>query len=65
LLKGGGDAYWKRRAAKAAERREKNGSLYDPKAIQDVKRGIRQWQDAILGPWVSRSPESKEDYQTA
>jgi methylmalonyl-CoA mutase N-terminal domain/subunit len=65
LLGGGGDAYWKRKAAKVAERREKSGSLYDAKAMQDVKKGIRQWQDAILTPWVTRSPESKEDHQTA
>jgi len=65
LLRNRKDDYWKAAAAKFAERRRKKGALYDRKAIQDVEKGIRQWKESVLAPWLSKSPESKKDHRTA
>jgi methylmalonyl-CoA mutase, N-terminal domain len=65
LLRGGRDDYWKQSAARFSKSREKKGSLYDTKALEDVKRGVEQWQKTVLGPWLARSPETKTDHQTA
>jgi methylmalonyl-CoA mutase N-terminal domain/subunit len=65
LLRGGRDDYWKETAVRFSESRAKKGSLYDAKALEDAKKGIKQWQDSVLGPWLGKSPETKPDHQTA
>ena len=65
MLRGGRDDYWKETAVRFSESRAKKGSLYDAKALEDAKKGIKQWQDSVLGPWLGKSPETKPDHQTA
>ena len=65
MLRGGRDGYWKQSAEKFSKARAKRGSLYDAKALEEVRRGIRQWQDSVLRPWLASSPEPKADHQTA
>ncbi len=65
LLRGGRDGYWKESAAKLSRARRRKGSLYDAKSVEDVRRGFKQWQDSVLGPWLAKSPEAGADHQTA
>ncbi len=65
MLRDGRDAYWKRKARTYVEKRGKKGSLYNGKAMADIQKGVRQWQDSVFAPWVAKSPESRKDYQTA
>ena len=65
MLRGGRDAYWKETADRFTKSRAKKGSLYDAKSIEDISKGIKQWQDSVLGPWLAKSPETKADHQTA
>ncbi len=65
MLRSGGDAYWRKRARTVVERRGRRGSLYDRKAMVELQKGVRQWQDAVLGPWTAKSAQSRKEYQTA
>jgi methylmalonyl-CoA mutase, N-terminal domain len=65
LLRGGHDIYWKHRAQEAVEGRAKAGSLYDKKAVDDIRRGVKQWQESIYREWTKRFPEAREEFQTA
>ncbi|MDV3293174.1 MAG: methylmalonyl-CoA mutase family protein [Nitrososphaerales archaeon] len=65
MLRGGRDAYWKRKARTFVEKRGRKGSVYDSQAMADIQKGVRQWQDSVFAPWVGKSHESKKDYQTA
>lgn len=47
------------------EKRAKRGRLYDEKAVEEVRLGVKQWQDQVLGPWVRKAPKTREDFQTA
>ena len=46
------DPYWKKRADDLVEGRAKGGSLYDRKAIKEVRKGMKQWQEKVLRPWL-------------
>jgi len=65
LLRNGRDTYWKRKARVVTEGRARTGSLYDRRALEDLKKGLRQWQQTVVSPWVAKSPEAKRDFQTA
>ncbi len=65
LLRDDKDAYWKVRAEAFVEGRGREGTLYDEKALQEIKRGVRQWEEQVLRPWAQKSPEVRADYQTA
>jgi methylmalonyl-CoA mutase N-terminal domain/subunit len=65
LLRNDRDAYWKRKAKAFVEKRAAIGALYDKKMLEEIGDGIRQWQNRVLGPWAEKSPETKNDYQTA
>jgi methylmalonyl-CoA mutase N-terminal domain/subunit len=47
------------------ERRAKAGSLYDRKAVEAIRKGVRHWQDAAQGEWSGKSGAPRKDYQTA
>ena len=63
MLRGGRDPYWKRKAKTIVESRAKAGPLYDKKAVDRAKRGIRQWQDTVYREWTARLPEELRDHQ--
>jgi methylmalonyl-CoA mutase, N-terminal domain len=65
LLRSGKEAYWKKKAKSVVERRARQGSLYDEKALESVRRGVNQWRDKVLDDWVKAHPETKSDFQTA
>jgi methylmalonyl-CoA mutase N-terminal domain/subunit len=65
LLRGNRDSYWKHKAQEAVESRAKAGSLYDKKAVDDIRKGVKQWQESIYGEWTKNFPEAHEEFQTA
>ena len=65
MLRGGRDAYWKRKAREAVERRARAGALFDKKAVDDVRKGVKQWQEGIYKDWTERFPEGRQEFQTA
>ena len=65
MLRGEKDPYWGRKLEQIAVKRAKDASLFDPKALEEVRKGVKQWQTTVLEPWVKRSGESRRDFQTA
>jgi len=65
LLRVGRDDYWTRKAKAAVERRALQGTLYDRKALEDVRKGLKQWQESVYREWTERLPEGRKDFQTA
>jgi methylmalonyl-CoA mutase N-terminal domain/subunit len=65
LLRGGRDAYWKRKAQEGVERRAKAGSLYDKEVVDDIRRGVKQWQESVYREWTGKFPEARQEFQTA
>jgi methylmalonyl-CoA mutase, N-terminal domain len=64
LLRDARDPYWKRKAKAVVERRARAGTLFDKKALENVRRGLREWEETVYGRWT-KSPETRADYQTA
>jgi len=62
LLREGRDPYWKRKAKAVVERRAAAGTLYDKKALEAIRNGLKQWQDSVYGPAES---DTRQDFQTA
>ena len=65
MLRDGRDPYWKKKAKAAVEGRAREGTLFDRKALEGVRRGLAQWQGTVYGRWSEKSPEARADYQTA
>ena len=65
MLRGGRDQYWKRVAEATVERRAKAGALYDARAVEAVRKGLKQWQDTVYKEWAENAPQGRADYQTA
>jgi len=65
LLKDSKDAYWKRKAREFVERRGRRGSLYDEKALEEIRHGVKQWENQVLAPQAQKSAGTRADYQTA
>ncbi len=61
MLRGGRDAYWKRKAKEVVEKRAAAGTLFDEKAAESVRKGLKQWEEAVYG----KAAGSKEEHQTA
>jgi methylmalonyl-CoA mutase, N-terminal domain len=65
LLRGGKDAYWRRKAKAIVEGRARVGTLYDRKAIDNVRKGLKQWEESVYRGRGENSTEAKRDFQTA
>ncbi len=65
MLRGTRDAYWRRKAKAVVEGRAKVGALYDKKAVDGVRRGLKQWQESVYREWTKDVPEERKDFQTA
>jgi methylmalonyl-CoA mutase, N-terminal domain len=65
MLRAGRDPYWKKKAKALVVSRAKAGSLYDRKAVEQVRRGLKQWQDSVYKEWTDQFPEESKEYQTA
>ena len=50
MLNSGGEAYWSKKARSLDERKKKNGEVFDEATLKDIQKGMRQWQDQVLGP---------------
>ncbi|HXW37109.1 MAG TPA: methylmalonyl-CoA mutase family protein, partial [Nitrososphaerales archaeon] len=59
------DPYWRRKARSFADARSREGTLYDAKAIADVERGIKQWEDRVLKPSLGSRSEVEAKFETA
>jgi methylmalonyl-CoA mutase N-terminal domain/subunit len=64
LLRGGRDPYWKRKAKEVVEARAQFGTLYDGKAVENVRRGLKQWE-AIYREGNEESTQARKGFQTA
>ena len=64
MLRGGKDAYWKRKAKAIVEARAKKGSLYDTNALEAIGRGTKQWEERVLGPWLQEKAPARGESQT-
>ena len=65
MLRGNRDAYWKRKAKSFVERRAADGTLYDKKAMEAVRKGFKQWEDSIYGQASNREDDTRKNFQTA
>jgi methylmalonyl-CoA mutase, N-terminal domain len=65
LLRGGKDEYWGRKAKGIVEERARTGTLYDKKALENVRRGLKQWQETEYNEGGDSSSGTREDLQTA
>ena len=65
MLRGGRDPYWKERAKAIVEGRARAGTLYEAKAVEGVRRGLKQWEETVYREWGEKSPGVKGDHQTA
>ncbi len=65
MLRGGKDAYWRRKAKEIVEKRAREGTLYDGKAIENVRKGLKQWEDAFYGTRGAAPADEKRGFQTA
>jgi methylmalonyl-CoA mutase N-terminal domain/subunit len=65
LLRNERDDYWKKKAMGFVHGRSKEGRLYDPAALEQVRQAVKQWELQVLGPWVEKSPRATRDHQTA
>ena len=65
MLRGGKEEYWRGKVKTVVERRAKVGTLYDRKAVDGVKNGLKQWEDTVYREWTKRFPEGRGDFQTA
>ena len=65
MLRTGLDPYWRRKARALVESRGRAGSLYDAKAVEQVRKGMRQWQEGVYKEWTAQFPEEARDHQTA
>jgi methylmalonyl-CoA mutase N-terminal domain/subunit len=64
-LREGTEAYWREKAGGFVEERTRLGDLYDEKTAEQLRRGVKRWEEEILGPWKRKSREEPRDYQTA
>ncbi|MBI3841483.1 MAG: methylmalonyl-CoA mutase [Thaumarchaeota archaeon] len=39
--------------------------MYDKRALESIKKGVRQWQETVLREWDVKAPRSARDFQTA
>jgi len=65
LLRGGRDSYWKRKAKSLVEKRAVAGSLYDKREMENIRKGLKQWEDTLYNAASDRASESRQDFQTA
>ena len=65
MLRGGRDQYWKRKAREVVERRAKGGTLYDRRALEGIRKGMKQWEEKGYSEWEGRAPGARKDFQTA
>jgi methylmalonyl-CoA mutase N-terminal domain/subunit len=65
LLRGGRDAYWKRRVKEVVEARGRMGTLYDRKSLEIIRRGLKQWAEKVYRDGNAKAPEDHQDFQTA
>jgi methylmalonyl-CoA mutase N-terminal domain/subunit len=64
MLRSGRDPYWRRKAKAVVESRAREGPLYDRRAVEQIRRGVKQWQ-SVYEDWTTRFPEEARDHQTA
>ncbi|HUI85841.1 MAG TPA: methylmalonyl-CoA mutase family protein [Nitrososphaerales archaeon] len=64
MLREGNDPYWKSKAQGYVKKRSRQGSLFSQKALADIEKGAKQWQESVLGPWTRSAGEAAES-QTA
>ncbi len=62
MLNSGGDAYWPRKARSLEVRRKQNGKVFDEAALRDIRRGMKKWQEEVLGPSLGAKVR---EYETA
>jgi methylmalonyl-CoA mutase, N-terminal domain len=65
LLREGRDAYWRKKARGIVEARASAGTLYDKKALENVRRGLKQWQEEIYSQGAEESSGVSKNFQTA
>jgi len=65
LLRGGKDAYWRGKAKEIVEARARAGTLYDRKTLENIRQGLKQWQETIYNGEGAKPSGKSEDFQTA
>ncbi|MDG6899456.1 MAG: methylmalonyl-CoA mutase [Nitrososphaerota archaeon] len=65
MLRGGKDPYWGKKARSVVEGRSRKGTLYDAKAMEQVREGLKQWEKAVYKEWTDDRPEGGREVQTA
>ncbi len=63
MLREGRDTYWNSKVKSVVERRAAAGTLYDKKALEAIRSGLKLWQESIYG--AATGSEGRQDYQTA
>jgi len=65
LLRGGRDSYWGRKVKSLVEKRAAAGSLYGKRELDNIRKGLKQWQDSLYGRALEEQAEGEKGFQTA
>jgi len=65
MLRGGKDVYWRRKEKEIVEARARSGSLYDSRTLENIRKGLKQWQETVHQEGGGKTHEPTERYQTA
>ena len=66
MLRSGRDSFWRRKVKQVVERRAQKGTLYDRRAVEQVMKGMKEWQKKVYAEWTGRFPEEVgKDHHTA
>ncbi len=65
MLREGKDPYWRKKAKELVERRARTGTLYDRRTLEEVRRGLKQWQESVYREADERASGDTRDFQTA
>ena len=65
MLDSGNEPYWKTKAKEVSSRRASEGGLYDKRALEAVREGVKQWERKVFAQWVEEHPVSVDEAQTS
>ena len=65
MLSSAKDVYWGKKSKEVSTRRKKTASVFDRRALKDMKAGYERWLNEVYSPWVETAPELKAHFETA
>jgi methylmalonyl-CoA mutase N-terminal domain/subunit len=54
--------YWRSKLDEMSKRKTRSPSLFNEKALRKLNESQHQWEETSLKPYISKNPESKDDF---